>query len=154
MTEDKPNIVTDEDWKEQVKAQDRALDEELRKERQAEAATDETPDVDTTEPQATTEQPQSESPPDEPEIDASQLPPANINAIIGMFSTQAMVSLGVLPSPDGKMTKQLPLAKHFIDMLGVIEDKTKGNLTDDEQKFLDQTLHHLRMTFVEVKKQA
>ena len=60
-----------------------------------------------------------------------------------------MVALGFLPDPStGKPNPNRVVAKHFIDTLGVIEEKTKGNLTDEEAQFLSETLHQLRMAFV------
>jgi hypothetical protein len=44
------------------------------------------------------------------------------------------------------------MAKHHIDMLGVIEEKTRGNLNKEEQEMLDSALHELRMLFVQVSK--
>ena len=47
-----------------------------------------------------------------------------------------------------------PLAKHFIDIIAVIQEKTAGNLTDDEAKLIEDNLHQLRMAFMELKKQS
>lgn len=70
--------------------------------------------------------------------------------LVSMFSTQAMVAMGVIPNPaTGKPESQLPLARHFIDLLDVLAAKTKGNLDTEEQTQLDTTLHQLRMAFVE-----
>ena len=56
-----------------------------------------------------------------------------------------------MPNPvSGKTETDLEQAKHFIDMLGVLEEKTKGNLTDDESRSLESVLFDLRMGFVEV----
>lgn len=79
-------------------------------------------------------------------------PPANIVTMIQMFSTQAIVALGMIPTPDGESEQNLPLAKHFIDMLSVLEEKCQGNLSTEEAKLLNNTLHEMRMTFVAVSK--
>ena len=64
-----------------------------------------------------------------------------------------MVSLGVVHNPvTGKAEVQLPLARHFIDLLVVLDTKTKGNLDEGEQSMLDSSLHHLRMAYVEMTK--
>jgi hypothetical protein len=57
--------------------------------------------------------------------------------------------LGDLPNPMTKQKeKDLPAAKHMIDLLGTLEAKTKGNLTDDEEQLLRQLLFDLRLRFV------
>jgi len=84
-----------------------------------------------------------------------QLPPADFPMICMIFGTQAMVAMGVIPDPTSSKPKlRLDAARHFIDLLAVLEAKTKGNLTSDEQQLLTSQLHHLRMTFVEKQKQA
>lgn len=76
-----------------------------------------------------------------------------MTTLISMLSTQAMVALGMLPDPStGQPDAQPALARHFIDLLGVIEDKTRSNLSADEQRLLDASLHELRMIFVQVSR--
>ena len=48
----------------------------------------------------------------------------------------------------------LDLAKHHIDILGLLEEKTKGNLTDEEKKLLDQALYEVRMQYVQIAQRA
>jgi hypothetical protein len=65
-------------------------------------------------------------------------------------SNMAMMLMGKAPHPDtGKMMKDLESAKLFIDLLEMLEAKTKGNLTKEEQSLLKQTLMAVRMGFVE-----
>ncbi len=137
-------IKSDEDWKSRVKAEDAKLDEELQsKSSTAEPTSENPPPAD--EATSTDELP--------PTIDASQLLPPEFATMVSMFSTQAMVALGIIPSPiDGKADQQLPLAKHFIDLLGVLDEKTKGNLSDAEHSMLEQSLHELRMAYVELSR--
>jgi hypothetical protein len=86
-----------------------------------------------------------------PRIDAKQLPPASLSTLVTMLGTQAMVALGVLPDPStGEADPQPALARHFIDLIGVIEAKTRENCTIDEQRMLNTTLHELRMAFVQL----
>ena len=68
--------------------------------------------------------------------------------LITTLSTQALASMGYIPDPSGQNMANLPLAKHFIDTLGVLDEKTQGNLTDEEKNLLTETLHQLRMAFV------
>ncbi len=87
------------------------------------------------------------------QADAGRYPPPNLNALVTMLATQAMVSLGQFPTPDSKSFEtDLTLAKHFIDLLGVIEEKTKNNLTPDETQFLGGALYQLRLSYIEASK--
>ena len=61
----------------------------------------------------------------------------------------AMVSLGMVQGPDGKRPPaNLPAAKDAIDILAVLQEKTKGNLTKEEEEVLREGLYHLRMAYV------
>lgn len=83
----------------------------------------------------------------------SRVPPADFQTLVTMFSTQAMVAMGAIPHPSsGKAEVQLELARHFIDLLGVVEEKSKGNLTADEANLITSSLHYLRMSFIEQSK--
>jgi hypothetical protein len=73
--------------------------------------------------------------------------------MVGLFGTQAMISLGKLANPmTGKAEKNLPAARLFIDTLEMLERKTQGNLTGDETKVIHATLTDLRLMFVEESK--
>jgi hypothetical protein len=73
--------------------------------------------------------------------------------VLGLLATQALSYLGYFADPQtGQAVVSLEYAKLHIDMLAVLEAKTKGNLTEQEQKFLTKTLSQLRMEFVEVSK--
>lgn len=62
--------------------------------------------------------------------------------------TQAVMALGMMPDPmSGETSANKDAAKFHIDMLSVIEEKTKGNLTSEESKALSSILHQLRMAF-------
>ena len=79
-----------------------------------------------------------------------ELPPASFETLVSTFATQAMISMGLINHPDAQKMVNLELAKFNIDLLGVIEEKTAEKLTSDEKALLDQTLHQLRMAFVQV----
>ena len=71
--------------------------------------------------------------------------------IVGMLATNTLSYLGYVPDPyTGQAMVSLEYAKLHIDLLGVLEQKTKGNLTEDEKSALEKTLSQLRMAFVEV----
>src|SRR4051812_15152417 len=72
-----------------------------------------------------------------------------------MQAQNAALFLGQIPNPQtGKGEVNLELAKIFIDQLGMIQEKTRGNLTNEEAAVLKNTLSNLQMAFVEVSKEA
>jgi hypothetical protein len=72
-----------------------------------------------------------------------------------MQAQNAALFLGQIPNPKtGKGEVNLELAKMFIDQLGMIQDKTRGNLTNEEAAVLRNTLSNLQMAFVEVSRQV
>jgi hypothetical protein len=78
------------------------------------------------------------------------LPEANFLSLIFTFYADAQIGLGLIPNPlTKKVEKDLVKAKYLIDLLGILQDKTKGNLTSEEEKALEDILFHLRMTYVE-----
>ncbi len=83
--------------------------------------------------------------PDLPKLDFSTF-------VLGIIGS-AYVHLGDAPPPEGDdAEKDLEMARHNIDLLGLLQDKTKGNLTGDEERLLGQALTDLRMRYVEVSK--
>jgi hypothetical protein len=83
------------------------------------------------------------------------LPEADLNFLAWSIATGAMVSLGLAPRPDGGEAKiDLGLAKHAIDVLAMLEEKTGGNRTEEETKVLRSLLYDLRMRYVEVSRSS
>ncbi|MCC9599794.1 DUF1844 domain-containing protein [Stieleria sp. JC731] len=81
------------------------------------------------------------------------LPPASLAMLISTFYSQAMVALGVMANPvTNEKSTDLMMAKHFIDTLEMLQEKTKGNTTDEEDKMYDEVLHLLRMAYVGASK--
>lgn len=116
-------IIIDEDWK--AKAQ--AEKEELARKQQS--------------GQAQETKPQHHAP----------LPPASLEMLAASLGMQAMICLGLVPDPvDNKTEIDLVHAKHFIDTIAVLYDKTEGNRTADETAALDDLLHQLRLNYVVV----
>ncbi len=77
------------------------------------------------------------------------LPEINFTSFIFSLSTSALIQLGEVEDPfTQKKTKNLPVAKQTIDLIGMLKEKTKGNLTSEEEKFMDQVLFDLRMRYV------
>jgi len=80
---------------------------------------------------------------------ARQIPPASFDLMIEEYVTQILISLGAVPHPSsGKRMRDMGVAKHYIDMLAVLEAKTKGNLTADEENLLSTALYQSRMHYV------
>ena len=81
-----------------------------------------------------------------------QLPEINFATFIFSLNHSVLVHLGVMDDPStGKKVKNLPLAKQTIDILGMLEEKTQGNLTEDEGKMLKNILYDLRMIYIKEK---
>lgn len=77
------------------------------------------------------------------------LPAIDFSTFVMSLNASALVSLGVIPDPVTNTTsKNLPLGKQTIDIIGMLEEKTKGNLTPDEAKLLKGMLYDLRITYV------
>jgi Domain of unknown function (DUF1844) len=73
--------------------------------------------------------------------------------VVQFLGTTAMFQLGLMQGPGGERIPADPVsARHTINMLEVLERKTKGNLTDEESKLLEEVLFELRMSFVELEK--
>ena len=80
-----------------------------------------------------------------------ELPPASFETLMAMLATQALLYTGGIADPQsGQPIVHLDLATHHIDLLGVLEDKCKGNLTDEESQSLATTIYELRSRYVQV----
>ena len=78
-------------------------------------------------------------------------PSASFAALVQLLAMQTMIGLGGYAGPGGQqIPPNLDMAKHHIDLLDVIETKTKGNLDAEEARLLSLTLHQLRMAYVEM----
>lgn len=83
------------------------------------------------------------------------LPPIDFATFVLSLAHSARMHLGEEPHPETNEVKaDLPLAKQNIDILGLLEDKTKGNLSGDEERLLAQVLFDLRMRYVERTKKS
>jgi len=77
--------------------------------------------------------------------------PMSFQTLVLSFSTTAMLQLGVLANPaTGKSEKDLPGAKQTIDILEILKEKTKGNLTAEEAQILEASLYDLKMTYLKI----
>lgn len=128
---DEKKIIIDEDWKSQAQKEKEILKEKEKAEKEQKAA----------------EEPGAE--------ERGPLPEANLGSLINMMTTQALFAMGVLKvKGQDNPPVDLELARYNIGMLEVLLDKTKGNLTDDEEAALKNTLTELRMGFVQIANQG
>jgi hypothetical protein len=124
MADDDKKIIIDEDWKAQAQKEKEKLKE-------AESAQKDAPQ----------------------EEEYAGLPPADFPSLVSILASQAFYALGVFKMDENDETEpNFELAKFNIDMLGILETKCKGNLTDEEAKILKSTLDQLRMAFVQLTK--
>ncbi len=125
QSENEKKIIVDEDWKQEAQKEKQVLDAQEKTEKE------------------------------EPEQQGRRgpLPEGDFAALVSMLVTQALFSLGVVHvEGQEKRAPDLELARYNIDMLDMLEEKTKGNLTEDEQKVFQNTLSQVRMAFVQVSK--
>ncbi|MBX9788088.1 MAG: DUF1844 domain-containing protein [Pirellulales bacterium] len=147
-----PKIIIDEDWKSQVQREKEALAAQHQGTAPTQPAAAAAPEAAIApEPEAAAAHPgaatgQASSAPRGP------LPPASLTILItGLVHQTSMLLEETLQLEGPARDQQLDDARHVIDLLQVLEDKTKGNLTDDESRLLSQALHEMRMAFVAVR---
>ncbi len=122
-----PKIHVDTDWKAQAAAERQKLAEQAKQQPSASAGV----------------------------AGAGGIPPANFETLVSTLVTQALFAMGAIPNPStGQRMQHLDLARHHIDMLAVLQDKTKGNLSDEESTMLNQTLYELRSRYIQIASAA
>lgn len=85
-----------------------------------------------------------------PEESQEIIPPLDFSSLVLPFYTQAVIKLGMAKDPlTNKEEKNMELAKRLIDLLGLLKDKTTGNLKPEEEKFIEACLHQLRTAYME-----
>ena len=81
------------------------------------------------------------------------LPEVNFNSLIFSLSSSALLNMGDIAEPQtGERKKDLPMAKYSIDIISMLQEKTKGNLSEEEHRFLDSILADLRLRYVKATK--
>ena len=81
------------------------------------------------------------------------LPEVNFTSLVFSLSSSALMHIGEIADPQtGEKKKDLPLAKHAIDTLSMLKEKTEGNLSDEEQKFMESVLMDLKWRYVKAVK--
>lgn len=126
-----PKLIIDDDWKAQAQAEKAKLAEQERAKSAAAA----------------------EGAPGGRPGEAPQPDKIGFNDLVQMLASQALMYMGAVADPQtGRAVVSPPMAQVHIELLNVLEEKTKGNLTDEEHKLLSGIAHELRMQFVELGK--
>jgi hypothetical protein len=122
MSDDAPKLHIDSDWKAEAQAEKERLAAQAATKSEAKAAGG-----------------------------PGELPPADFQGLMGILVSQAIMGLGAYTDPEsGGVVIDLPGSRFAIDLLAVLEEKTKGNLSDDEAKELSAVLGELRSRFVQI----
>ncbi len=106
-------------------------------------------------PRAQSDENEKRSPeaPEQASADQVPLPELNFSTFVISLNASALVHLGVIEDPgSGTKTKNMPMAKQTIDMLDMLQEKTKGNLTTEEENILKSVLYDLRILYVKEKR--
>ena len=83
-----------------------------------------------------------------------EVPPIDFTTFVLSLSTSALVHLGEAYEQGSEPVVNLPMARQTIDLIGLLEDKTRGNLTGEEERLLQQVLFDLRMRFLACSKKS
>jgi hypothetical protein len=90
---------------------------------------------------------------EEGQEEAEDLPAVDFSTFVLSLSHSVLVHMGDAPSPvHGRSEPNLPLARQTIDLIALLEQKTRGNLSGDEERILSQVLYDLKVRFIEVSK--
>ena len=123
MADDEKKIIVDDDWKQQAKAEKEKLAAESKKAKE--------------------------------EPKEREFPPGNFSSLVSMLTTQILFALGVVVPKElegqSPAEPDFDLAKYNIDILADLQEKTKGNLSDEEADMLKHTITQLQMAFVQIK---
>ncbi|HEX8525222.1 MAG TPA: DUF1844 domain-containing protein [Tepidisphaeraceae bacterium] len=159
MAEEKPSLHIDTDWKKQAQEEKRRLAEEQAKKAQAQQAAAGAPAAPSAAPPAAAAPATS---PARPSAGAGaggrmrergQAPQPSFAALVQSLLTQVLFYLGDLAPRGTEPQINLDMAKYNIDVLGILEEKTKSNLSEEEQRLLDSALYEVRMRYVSVASQ-
>ena len=130
-TEEEPKIIVDEDWKAEAQKEKEILAAQEKAEKAAEEKEE------------------------EKKRERGPVPPGNFAALVSTLATQAIYSMGLMAVEGQEPPKaDFEIARFNIDMLATIEEKTKGNLSEDEDRVIKNTLNELRMTYVKLADKA
>jgi hypothetical protein len=154
MSDEKPGLHIDLDWKKQAQEEKRKLEEAEKQRAEERAAQAQVPAAPAgvvpsgMAPEAVTAAGGKSA--GRRGRGERELPPASVASLAQSLVTQALYYLGDMGTRGGDEMANMDMAKHLIDTLGVLEEKTANNLTPEEKTFLDQALYEARMRFIAV----
>jgi hypothetical protein len=150
MAEETPSLHIDTDWKKQAQEEKRKLaEQEKAKAEQPKAPASPPPFAGgASEPAGRSRATGRPGAPGQRE-----LPPPSFGALVQSIVTQILFYLGDLTPRGSEPQINLDMAKYQIDILGVLDEKTRGNVTDEEKHLLDAALYEVRMRYVSVAAQ-
>ena len=151
MADEQPTLHIDTDWKKKAQEEKRKLAEE-QKQKAAASPTSESPASAAGGSAPATGAPAGRT--TSGARTAREMPAASFTSLVQTIVTQALFYMGDLTPRGAEPQLNLDMAKHQIDLLGVLEEKTKSNLTPDEQRMLDAALYETRMRFVGIASQV
>ena len=157
MAEEQPSLHIDTDWKKQAQEEKRKLAEQEAKKAQEQQRTTAPPGAaaPSAPPPGSGPAPGA-APSERPRAAArarGEMPQPSFSALVQSLTTQVLFYLGDLTTRGAEPTVNLDMAKYNIDILAVLEEKTKNNLTDEERRLLDAALYETRMRYVSVASQ-
>jgi hypothetical protein len=163
MADEKPSLHIDTDWKKQAQEEKRRLAEQEAAKKAQQPATAPPPGVSSPIPDAATQSaapaagasasPGSASRAAGRTREGRQVPQASFASLVQSILTQVLFYLGDLTPRGVEPQMNLDMAKYNIDLLGVIEEKARNNLSEEEQRLLDAALYEGRMRYVSVASQ-
>jgi len=134
-------IFADEDKEAEAKDEETKTQPSTDEEAQSQPPNEKLPESETPEPPKT-----------EPSEEHPQFPEINFPTFVVSLNASALLHLGAIEDPTtGQKTKNLPMAKQTIDILSMLEEKTAGNLNNEEKHLLKNILYDLRLMYVKEK---
>jgi hypothetical protein len=143
MADEKPSLHIDTDWKQQAQEEKRRLTEQEQQRKTAPAPAGVMPG-------SASAGPRGAAGPKGGAREPREMPPASFNTLMQSVVTQVLYYLGELSTRGGEPIINLDMAKHNIDTLTVLEEKTRNNLTPEEKQMMDASLYETRMRYVSV----
>src|SRR2546421_4246266 len=153
MAEEQPSLHIDTDWKKQAQEEKRRLAEQEKAKAEQPKPTSPPPFAGGAPPSGETAARPRGAAPARGAPGQRELPPPSFASLVQSIVTQILFYLGDLTPRGSEPTINLDMAKHQIDILGVLEEKTKNNLSDEEKHLLDAALYETRMRYVNVSAQ-
>ena len=157
MADEKPSLHIDTDWKKQAQEEKRRLaEEEAKKAAQKPAAAPSpmgTPPLPGAGAASAGAAPGARAGAPTRGRERGPMPAASVGGLVQSLMTQVLFYLGDLAPRGTEPQVNLDMAKYNIDVLGVLEEKTKNNLTEEEKQLLDAALYETRMRYVSVASQ-